>query len=62
MARATPRLSAVRLRLVNAVKMLETPLTDSKDFVGKKAYKDTFNDCQSSIDAIHKDIKILRTK
>lgn len=62
MARATPRLSAVRLRLLNAVKMVETPLTDSKDFVGKKAYKDTFNDCQSSIDAIHKDIKNIENQ
>ncbi len=56
------RLSAVRLRLVNAIKMLETPLTDSKDYVGKKAYKDTFNDCQSSIDALNKDVKNIESQ
>ena len=51
------RLTAIRLRLVNVVKMLETPLTDSKDFIGKKAYKDASNACQDSIDTLKKDIK-----
>jgi transposase len=51
------RLTAIRLRLVNAVKMLETPLTDSKDYIGKKAHKDTTNACKNSIDALKKDIK-----
>lgn len=62
MAWATPRLSAVRVRLVNAVKMLQTPLSDSKDFIGKKAYKATCNDCQSSIDALNKDIKNIESQ
>ena len=30
------RLTAIRSRLKNAVKMLETPLKDSKNFIGKK--------------------------
>lgn len=51
------RLTAIRLRLVNAVKMLETPLSDSKEFIGKKAHKDAFNACQDSINALKKDIK-----
>lgn len=53
------RLTAIRLRLVNAVKMLETPLSDSKDFIGKKAYQATVNTCQDSIDALKKDIKSI---
>ncbi len=51
------RLTAIRLRLVNAVKMLETPLSDSKEFIGKKAHKDASNACQDSINALKKDIK-----
>ena len=53
------RLTAIRLRLKNAVKTLETPLTDSKNFIGKKAYKNTRNDCQDSINALKKDIKSI---
>lgn len=53
------RLTAIRLRLVNAVKMLETPLSDSKEFIGKKAYRATVNICQDSIDALKKDIKSI---
>lgn len=56
------RLSAIRLRLVNVVKILTTPLTDSKDFIGKKAHKDTENACQSSIDALKKDIKNIESQ
>ena len=56
------RLSAVRLRLVNAVKTLETPLADSKSFIGKKAHKDTFNDCQNSINALKKDIESIENQ
>lgn len=51
------RLTAIRLRLVNAVKTLETPLSDSKEFIGKKAHKEATNACQDSIDALKKDIK-----
>ncbi len=53
------RLTAIRLRLVNAVKMLETPLSDSKEFIGKKAYRATVNICKDSIDALKKDIKSI---
>ena len=56
------RLTTVRLRLVNAVKTLETPLTDSKDFIGKKAHKSTSNACQGSIDALKKDIKNIENE
>lgn len=51
------RLTAIRSRLKNAIKMLETPLVDSKDFIGKKAHKDTKNACQDSINALKKDVK-----
>lgn len=51
------RLTAIRLRLVNAVKTLETPLSDSKEFIGKIAHKEATNACQDSIDALKKDIK-----
>lgn len=51
------RLTAIRSRLKNAVKMLETPLVDSKAFIGKKAHRDTKNACQESINALKKDVK-----
>lgn len=51
------RLTAIRSRLKNAIKMLETPLVDSKDFIGKKAHKGTKNACQDSINALKKDVK-----
>ena len=56
------RLTAVRLRLVNAVKTLETPLTDSKKFIGKKTHNSTFNDCQNSINALKKDIENIENQ
>ena len=56
------RLTAIRLRLVNVVKILITPLTDSKGFIGKKAHKDASNACQSSIDALKKDIKNIENQ
>lgn len=51
------RLTAIRSRLKNAVKMLQTPLSDSKNFIGKTAHKNTKNDCSDSINALKKDIK-----
>jgi len=51
------RLTAIRLRLKNAAKMLQTPLSDAKNFIGKKAHKSTCNACQDSINALKKDIK-----
>lgn len=51
------RLTAIRSRLKNAVKMLQTPLSDSKNFIGKKAHKNTSDACQDSINALKKDIK-----
>lgn len=56
------RLAAIRLRLVNVVKILTTPLVDSKDFIGKKAHKDTSNACQNSINALKKDIKSIENE
>jgi transposase len=53
------RLTAIRSRLKNAVKMLETPLKDSKNFIGKQAHKNTRNACQESINALKKDIKSI---
>jgi len=58
------RLTSIRplgcpIQLLNVVNMLETPLSDSKDFIGKKAYRATVNICQDSIDALKKDIKSI---
>lgn len=57
MARATPRFTALRNRLIKARKMMQAPLTDCKDFVSKKDFSETKKACQNTLKALDKDIK-----
>lgn len=51
------RLTAMRNRLVKTRKMLQSPLTDSDGFISKKDHKEAKKACQSTMDALKKDIK-----
>lgn len=57
MARATPRLTAIRNRLVKVRKMLQTPLTDSDGFISKKEHNEAKKACQNTMAALNKNIK-----
>ena len=48
-ARAAPRLTALRNRLVKARKMMQSPLTDCKDFISKKDLNEAKKACQNTI-------------
>ena len=51
------RLTAMRNRLVKTRKMLQSPLTDSDGFISKKDHNEAKKACQSTMDALKKDIK-----
>ncbi|MFN4147755.1 MAG: transposase [Runella sp.] len=51
------RLTALRNRLIKARKMMQTPLTDCKDFISKKDLDDAKKSCQNTLEALDKDIK-----
>lgn len=51
------RLTALRNRLVKARKMMQSPLTDCKDFVSKKDLLEVRKGCQSTMKALDKDIE-----
>lgn len=50
------RLTALRERLVKTIKTLQTPLSDAKGLVNKKMLTAETTLCQSSIDALKKDL------
>ena len=56
------RLTALRERLVKTIKVLKTPLSDAKEFVDKKMLDSEKLLCQSSIDALNKDLKSVDKK
>ena len=56
------RLTALRERLVKTIKVLKTPLSDAKEFVDKKILNSEKSLCQSSIDALNKDLKSVDKK
>lgn len=51
------RLTALRNRLIKVRKMMQSPLTDCKDFVSKKDLTEAKKACQSTMQALDKDIK-----
>lgn len=51
------RLTARRARLVKVIKILQTPLTDSKDFVEKADHKADQRACVGSLKALKADLK-----
>lgn len=51
------RLTATRSRLVKVNKMLQSPLTDSQDFLTKKDHKEAKKACQKTQEALKKDIQ-----
>lgn len=50
------RLTALRNRLVKARKMLQSPLTDCKEFISQKDLNDAKKACQNTLKALGKDI------
>ena len=56
------RLTALRERLVKTIKVLKTPLSDAKEFIDKKMLSSEKSLCQSSIDALNKDLKSVDKK
>jgi transposase len=56
------RLTALRERLIKTIKVLKTPLSDAKEFVNKKVLNSEKSLCQSSIDALQKDLKRVNEK
>lgn len=53
------RLTALRNRLVKARKMMQSPLTDCKDFISKKDLGEAKKACQNTMKALDKDIKTV---
>ena len=51
------RLTALRNRLVKVRKMMQSPLTDCKDFISKKELGEAKKACQNTMKALDKDIK-----
>ena len=51
------RLTATRSRLVKVRKILQSPLTDSQDFLTTKDHKEAKKSCQKTIDSLKKDIQ-----
>ena len=51
------RLTALRNRLIKVGKMMQSPLTDCKDFISKKDLSEAKKACQSTMQALDKDIK-----
>ena len=51
------RLTAPRNRLIKVGKMMQSPLTDCKDFISKKDLSEAKKACQSTMQALDKDIK-----
>jgi transposase len=51
------RLTALRNRLVKARKMMQSPLTDCENFISKKDLNEAKKACQSTMQALDKDIK-----
>jgi transposase len=51
------RLTALRNRLIKARKMMQSPLTDCKDFISKKDLGEAKKACQNTMKALDKDIK-----
>ena len=56
------RLTALRERLVKTIKVLKTPLSDAKEFVDKRMLNSEKSLCESSIDALNKDLKSVNKK
>jgi transposase len=51
------RLTALRNRLIKVRKMIQSPLTDSKDFISKKDLNETKKSCENTLKSLDKDIK-----
>ena len=54
------RLTALRNRLVKVRKMMQSPLTDCKDFLSKKDLDEVRKGCQGTMKALDKDIKKVK--
>lgn len=55
------RLTAMRNRLIKVHKMLQSSLTDSDSFISKKDHNEDKQACQSTMNALKKDIKQVKT-
>jgi transposase len=51
------RLTATRNRLIKVRKILQSPLTDSQDFITKKDHDDARRACQKTMDSLKKDLQ-----
>lgn len=50
------RLTALRNRLIKVRKMLQSPLTDCKEFISQKEYRESKKACRKTLDALNDDI------
>jgi transposase len=51
------RLTALRNRLIKVRKIMQTPLTDCKDFISKKDLNEAKKACENTLNALDKDLK-----
>jgi hypothetical protein len=51
------RLTALRNRLIKVRKMMQSPLTDCKDFISKKDLNEAKKSCENTLKSLDKDIK-----
>lgn len=51
------RLTATRNRLIKVRKILQSPLTDSQDFIAKKDHDEAKRACKKTMDSLKKDIQ-----
>ncbi|REA58165.1 IS110 family transposase [Dyadobacter luteus] len=51
------RLTATRNRLIKVRKILQSPLTDSQDFITKKDHDDARRACKKTMDSLKKDVQ-----